>query len=445
MTDSEISGWLEKKGTGLLKSWNKRFFILKNGVLSYQEKQDTEARGTYKLDATCQVQVVTDPKKSNCFKINIPHKPLLLAASSADECKKWISTINSVVNSGSSSSPKGLNQKKASLEDFSIISVLGRGTYGKVQLVRNKSSGHLYALKSMSKQKLAEAGQVDQVLIEKAVLIEINHPFLVSAHFTFQNETKIFMVLDYVPGGELFGRLKEEKVFSEKRVKLYAAEILLGLAHLHKLGYIYRDLKPENILVDDKGHLKLTDFGLSRKVGAGVTATTFCGTPEYIAPEMLLSQSYDKGVDWWSFGILIYEMLFGVPAFYDENVNVLYKSILQDEVQFGSGISDSAKSLILKLLDRNPQTRLGSSQRDAEDIKEHPFFKELNWTDVMEKRTQPEWVPKLAKETDSSYFCEEFVQEPVGFTFDDPSLIEDEVKDSFTGFSCMTDSVIDNK
>jgi len=198
------------------------------------------------------------------------------------------------------------------------------------------------------------------------------------------------MVLDYVPGGELFGRLKEEGSFSEQRVRLYAAEILVGLGHLHSLKYVYRDLKPENILVDSDGHLKLTDFGLVKtKMETDSTTSTFCGTPEYIAPEMLQQQPYTKSVDWWSFGILVYEMLTGLPPFYDENVNKMYRMILSEPLTFPDSMSPEAQDLISQLLDRNPETRLGASANDYEDIKKHPFFAPLNWDKVLSKQYTP--------------------------------------------------------
>jgi serine/threonine protein kinase len=270
-------------------------------------------------------------------------------------------------------------------------------------------------MKVMSKRLLAEYEQVEQTLTEKAVLIETRHPFLVGAHFTFQTDSQIYLVLDYVPGGELFSRLKEEHQFSERRTKLYAAEILLGLGHLHSKGFIYRDLKPENILVDRDGHLKLTDFGLVKpKMGEGsATTTTFCGTPEYIAPEMLQQKPYTKAVDWWSFGILVYEMLCGLPPFYDENTNRMYRAILHDEVNFPGSTSPLAQDLILKLLERNPRERMGSGDEDYREIQSHLFFTGIEWEDVLTKRVMPEWVPTIKDATDTSNFDAEFTQEDV--------------------------------
>jgi serine/threonine protein kinase len=213
----------------------------------------------------------------------------------------------------------------------------------------------------------------------------------------------------------LFGRLKEEQQFSEPRTQLYAAEILLGLGHLHSRGFIYRDLKPENILVDRDGHLKLTDFGLVKpKMGErNATTETFCGTPEYIAPEMLQQKPYTKAVDWWSFGILVYEMLCGLPPFYDENTNRMYRAILHDQVNFPPSMSTFAQDLIIRLLERNPRERMGSGDEDYKEIQSHSFFSGLNWEDVFNRNIKPEWVPRIKDATDTSNFDEQFTQEDV--------------------------------
>ena len=253
------------------------------------------------------------------------------------------------------------------------------------------------------------------------------------------------MVLDYVPGGELFGRLKEEGRFSENRTILYAAEILLGLGHLHKLGFVYRDLKPENILVDANGHLKITDFGLVKtNMNVNSTTRTICGTPEYIAPEMLQQHPYTKSVDWWSYGVLVFEMLTGLPPFYDDNTNKMYRLIISGSINYPSYVSSNAKDFISKLLDRNPSTRLGASEEDVEEIKRHPFFSSLNWNDVFEKKYKPEWVPDMKSETDTHLFDEQFTQEDAAVSFEDESLLDQKTQNEFIGFTCTKDNELDN-
>uniref|UniRef100_A0A347ZJ76 non-specific serine/threonine protein kinase n=1 Tax=Reticulitermes speratus TaxID=60591 RepID=A0A347ZJ76_9NEOP len=446
-------GYLEKQG-GFLKSWKKKWYEVKGTTIYSYKKKGSEALSQIPIRPKYTVQACTEGKKSHCFKINTESRAYLFAASSDKEAKAWISTIKELISNSSSSNasaasikPQGSGSiapnKKLSVEDFDVISVLGRGTYGKVQLVRLKSNAQLYAMKTMSKRRLAESDQIEQTITERNVLTQIVHPFLVGAHYSFQNEVKIFLVLDYVPGGELFGRLKEEGNFSESRVKLYSAELLLGLGHLHSLGLVYRDLKPENILVDKEGHIRITDFGLAKKTAFGETTNTFCGTPEYIAPEMLLKQPYDKVVDWWSFGILIFEMLTGLPPFYDENVNTMYKAILHVEVEYPSGMSGPVKDLISKLLDKNPKTRLGAGPTDAEEIKAHPFFNGIDWKAVYDKKTKPEWVPKLKNGVDVTNFDEEFLAEPTGFSFEDPTLLDTDTQSAFAGFTCVADSALD--
>lgn len=451
-------GWLSKQG-GFIKTWKKRWFTLSDGKLHYSEKQGKKEQGYIDLNAASTVESAPECKKQPAFKIVVPgSRTFILHASNKTECQEWIDACEKVRkehnakgnaketgNKSNNASEATKVQDRVSLDDFDLIRVLGRGTYGKVQLVRCKRDGELYAMKTMSKRLLEETEQIEQTLTERNVLLKTKHAFLVSAHYTFQTPQKIFMVLDYVPGGELFGRLKDEGRFSEKRTMLYAAEILLGLGHLHKLGFIYRDLKPENILVDGKGHLKITDFGLVKThMNSKTTTSTFCGTPEYIAPEMLQQQPYTRSVDWWSYGILVFEMLTGLPPFYDENTNKMYRMILTDQVNFPSYVSDEAKDFISKLLDRNPATRLGASEEDAAEIMRHPFFASLNWDDVINKRITPEWVPEMKNETDTHLFDEEFTQEEAAVSFEDDSLLDQNTQQEFVGFTCTQDSALDD-
>jgi serine/threonine protein kinase len=285
---------------------------------------------------------------------------------------------------------------------------------------------------------------VSQTITEKQVLFKVAFPFCVSAHATFQTPDQIVMILDYVPGGELFGRLKEDGKFGESRARLYAAELALAIGHLHSQGFIYRDLKPENILVDRDGHIKLTDFGLvkSQMTSASSTTTTFCGTPEYIAPEMLQQQPYTKSVDWWSFGILVYEMLAGMPPFYDENTNHMYRRIISENIQFPPDFPRAAKDLVNALCDRNPAVRLGSSERDIEDVKGHPFFASLSWDSVYEKKYTPEWVPLIANEQDTQFFDQEALEGGDDEGVAAGTVVLAATQEQFQGFTCTDDAVI---
>lgn len=437
-------GWMTKQG-GSYKSWKKRWFTLVDTTLTYYPDQKAKKeKGKIDLKkATGVDDAPEEKKKPNAFKIIVPSvRTFYIVCATEQEKKEWMEEIKKVISGLSSestekpsTSPSDSSSKSPSkptgvasattIDDFTPIRVLGRGTYGKVMLVRCKKDNKHYAMKSMSKKILQETGQTQQTLHEKDVLLKTVHPFLVFAHATFQTAAQIFIILDYVPGGELFGRLKEEGQFNEDRTRLYAAEILLGLGFLHSKGLIYRDLKPENILVDDKGHVKITDFGYVKEgMTANSTTNTFCGKPEYIAPKILQQQPYTKAVDWWSYGILVYEMLIGMPPFYDENENEMYRMVIKDEVDFPSYVSAQARDLIINLLNKNPDERLGSGEDDYKAIQQHPFFCKLNFDDVLNKNTQPEWVPDIKEETDTSNFDTEFTGEDAVVSFEVASLID---------------------
>lgn len=447
---SSKEGWLTKQG-GAIKTWKRRWFTLSGAILSYAEKQGKKPKGSIELSSTAVIDHAPDCKRQPAFKIAIQGgRTYYIVGATKAECQEWIDAIRKAAGQNPSSpaapaqpAPSGPGAKP-SLDNYEIIKVLGRGTYGKVQLVRSKSDNKIYALKTMGKRLLEETDQVEQTLVEKEVLLKTRHPFLVSAHAAFQTPEKIFLVIDYVPGGELFNRLKEEGKFSESRTRLYAAEIALGLGAMHSHGLLYRDLKPENILIDADGHLRLTDFGLVKTQMFGDSTTgTFCGTPEYIAPEMLTQQPYTKVVDWWSFGIIVFEMLTGLPPFYDENTNKMYRMVLHDQVVFPPYLSPEAVDLISKLLDKDPAHRLGGSEEDVEEIKRHPFFKPINWDDVLAKKYTPEWIPSIKGELDVSNFDMEFTAEPAAISYEDESLIAQSTQQSFEGFTCAPESALD--
>ena len=268
--------------------------------------------------------------------------------------------------------------KTVTLEDFEKLKLIGRGSYGKVYLVKFKQTNEYYAMKSLQKDVLLEQNQIESTLLEKKILQTLDFPFLVGLVFCFQTEESIYFVMPFIRGGELFQHLKNEKNFKEEKVKFYAAIIGLSLEYLHNNEIIYRDIKPENILIDENGYLKLVDFGLAKMVEGEEKATSFCGTPEYVAPEIIEGKGHGKSADWWSYGILIYELLFGIPPFYFENVDKMYTYIVRANVRFPKKIkvSDEAKDLIKFLLLKDPDLRLGA-KKGFEEIKEHPFLKGL--------------------------------------------------------------------
>lgn len=327
--------------------------------------------------------------------------------------------------------------EKVRLEDFELLKVLGRGSFGKVMQVRKKTDGKVYAMKILKKRAIIARNQVEHTKAERKILQSLQHPFLTTLRYAFQSKEKLYFVLDYLQGGELFFHLKNNRRFPEDVARIYVGEIALALGHLHSLQVIYRDLKPENILLDDNGHVCLTDFGLSKDVDPTDKAHTFCGTPEYLAPEIVTGAGHDKAVDWWSLGILLYELTVGIPPFYSQNVNEMYNKIQHGVLRFPPFLSENCKNLIVQLLNRDPKKRLGSKD-DVDDIKAHPFFKSISWEKLFKKELDPPYKPKLKSTTDTGNFDSTFTSEPVVDSVVAPSSLSQtmtETSDTFTGFT----------
>jgi len=325
------------------------------------------------------------------------------------------------------------------VEDFELLKVVGKGSFGKVMQVRKKDTGEIYAMKVLKKDQLVKRKQVAHTKTERKVLENIQHPFIVSLRFAFQSDVKLYIILDYFNGGELFFHLKSKGRFDEQRAKFYAAEITLALECLHTNTIVYRDLKPENVLLDEDGHLKLTDFGLSKdSVGGKGVTHTFCGTPEYLAPEVIHGAGYGQSVDWWSLGTLLYEMLTGLPPFFNTNLHVMYEKIIRAKLTFPSYISREAQSLLTGLLTRDPKRRLGSGATNAEEIKQHAFFKNLNFDDLYHKRISPPFKPKTSEGVlDVSNVDDEFKNEAPQDSYVVPSTLRSKV--DFAGFTYAGD------
>lgn len=281
---------------------------------------------------------------------------------------------------------------------------------GKVFLVKENQTGEVYALKVLRKDNIIKRNQVEHTNTERSVLEYVRHPFIVGMNMAFQSRDKLYFVLDYCAGGELFFHLGKLGKFPEPRAKFYAAEIVLAISYVHSLDIIYRDLKPENVLLDAQGHIRLTDFGLSKEgiSNSSSGAHSFCGTPEYLAPEILNRQGHGRAVDWWSLGALLYEMITGLPPFYCQDREKLFEKIRKSELHYPSNVSRPAKQMLVGLLTKDPQHRLGSGATDAEEIKEKDFFNELDFGRLMRGEIPPPWKPNISSNMDTSQFDKEF-------------------------------------
>uniref|UniRef100_A0A8B9JQ54 protein kinase C n=1 Tax=Astyanax mexicanus TaxID=7994 RepID=A0A8B9JQ54_ASTMX len=305
------------------------------------------------------------------------------------------------------------------LQDFRLVAVLGRGHFGKVLLSEYKRSGTLYAIKALKKGDIIARDEVESLMCEKRIFETVNsshHPFLVNLFACFQTDEHVCFVMEYTAGGDLMMHIHAD-VFSEPRSVFYAACVVLGLQFLHDNKIVYRDLKLDNLLLDTDGFVKIADFGLCKEgMGFGDRTSTFCGTPEFLAPEVLTDSSYTRAVDWWGLGVLIYEMLVGESPFPGDDEEEVFDSIVNDEVRYPRFLSTEAISLMRRLLRRNPERRLGSTERDAEDVKKQPFFRNIDWEALLQRKVVPPFVPSLGGREDVSNFDAEFTTEAPALT-----------------------------
>jgi len=305
-------------------------------------------------------------------------------------------------------------------------------------LVKKKDTQKVYAMKQLDKNDIKDRDEVEHTKTERSVLSHVEHPFLPVLHYSFQSSKYLYFVMDFINGGEVFHHLSKERRFDENRAKFYAAEILLGLSYLHDKGVIYRDLKPENLLLDFQGHVVITDFGLSKEglVETTSTTSTFCGTPEYLAPEVIKGMDYTKNVDWWSLGILLCEMMSGIPPFYSKTEEIMYDKIVNENIDIPDYFSQDAKDLITKLCDRNSQTRL----QDPEVIKAHPFFNGIDWGVLFRREMTPPFIPNVQSPDDVGNIDPDFLEEDINDSDDGESHGR---KESFAGFTYKKENLLD--
>uniref|UniRef100_A0A665WLV0 protein kinase C n=1 Tax=Echeneis naucrates TaxID=173247 RepID=A0A665WLV0_ECHNA len=324
------------------------------------------------------------------------------------------------------------------MEDFSCISVLGRGHFGKVLLAEYKKSGKLYAIKALKKGDIVTRDEVDSLMCERRIFEVINssrHPFLVNLYGCFQTTDHVCFVMAYSPGGDLMTHI-HTSIFTEKQALFYSSCVLLGLEFLHKNHIVYRDLKLDNLLMDADGFVRIADFGLCKEgMGHGDRTSTFCGTPEFLAPEVLTDNNYTRSVDWWGLGVLIYEMLVGESPFPGDDEEEVFDSIVNDDVRFPRFLSPVPVSLIQKLLQKNPEMRLGAGEDDASEIKRDRFFQGTDWDALLARKVKPPFLPVIRAPQDVSNFDEEFTRlKPILTLPRTPCVLTAEQQEIFADF-----------
>ncbi|KAH7940185.1 hypothetical protein HPB52_022100 [Rhipicephalus sanguineus] len=389
-------GWLNKRGEHI-KNWRKRYFVLPAALSS---------------SVGCQLMKSERPKPFTFIIRGLQWTTVIermFCVDSEDDREGWCRAIQQVseklaseedVEMAEPKDEQSLRDKfsistrtyatgnRLSLDNFEFLKVLGKGTFGKVVLCREKSTESLYAIKILKKKVVIDKDEVAHTLTENRVLRSTKHPFLISLRYSFQTADRLCFVMEYVNGGELFFHLSRDRVFTEERTRFYSAEILLALEYLHS----------------------------QEDISFGSTTKTFCGTPEYLAPEVLEDTDYGRAVDWWGLGVVMYEMMCGRLPFYSRDHDVLFELILVEEVKYPKSMSPEARHLLSGLLVKNPRHRLGGSVNDAADIKVHPFFRSVNWDDVAQKKVTPPFKPLVTSDTDTRYFDQEFTGETVELT-----------------------------
>eukprot|EP00057_Strongylocentrotus_purpuratus_P029942 XP_780275.2 PREDICTED: protein kinase C iota type isoform X4 [Strongylocentrotus purpuratus] len=356
---------------------------------------------------------------------------------------------DSTASSTPSTAPNGndkIGNSPISLDDFELLRVIGRGSYAKVLLVELKATSRVYAMKVIKKELVTDDEDIDWVQTEKHVFeTASNHPFLVGLHSCFQTVSRLFFVIEFVSGGDLMFHMQRQRRLPEEHARFYSSEISLALNFLHEGGVIYRDLKLDNVLLDADGHIKLTDYGMCKEgLRPGDTTSTFCGTPNYIAPEILRGEDYDFSVDWWALGVLMFEMLAGRSPFDivgnadhpDQNTeDYLFQVILEKPIRIPRSLSVKAASVLKGFLNKNPIERLGCHpQTGFGDITGHPFFKTIDWDRIESRQVTPPYKPHLQSDRDLEHFDPQFTEEPIQLTPDDPGVLSQIDQGEFEGF-----------
>ncbi|KAH8423463.1 cAMP-dependent protein kinase [Aspergillus melleus] len=368
------------------------------------------ATGTVNPSSTSEVRGSSIPsKRSDAKSDDLHEREKQMVASVRPPNQRHMSPF--VITERPEEKHLGISTRSLTVDDFALLKTLGTGTFARVWLVRMKDEvqrrDKVYALKILRKADVIKLKQVEHVRNERKTLAAVSgHPFVTTLIATFSDDQSLYMLLDYCPGGEIFSYLRRARRFNENTSKFYAAEIALTIEFLHDVeGIVYRDLKPENILLDADGHIRLVDFGFAKQVCDRETYT-LCGTPEYLAPEVIHNSGHGLAVDWWALGILIYEFLVGQPPFWDQNPMRIYEQIVEGRLRFPQGMSPAAQNIISLLCKTNPTERLGYISGGSARVKAHPFFEDINWDDLFYRRIKGPIIPRVDHPADTGNFEE---------------------------------------
>ncbi|XP_010003264.1 PREDICTED: protein kinase C epsilon type [Chaetura pelagica] len=384
---------------------------------------------------------------SQRFSVNMPHKFSIHNYKVPTFCDHCGSLLWGLLRQGlqCKGTPDAREQAEAVLLSPCFLILSLKITLA-VMLAELKGKDEVYAVKVLKKDVILQDDDVDCTMTEKRILaLARKHPYLTQLYCCFQTKDRLFFVMEYVNGGDLMFQIQRSRKFDEPRSRFYAAEVTSALMFLHQHGVIYRDLKLDNILLDAEGHCKLADFGMCKEgILNGVTTTTFCGTPDYIAPEILQELEYGPSVDWWALGVLMYEMMAGQPPFEADNEDDLFESILHDDVLYPVWLSKEAVSILKAFMTKNPNKRLGcvASQNGEDAIKQHPFFKEIDWVLLEQRKIKPPFKPRIKTKRDVNNFDQDFTREEPVLTLVDETIIKQINQEEFKGFSYFGEELL---
>jgi serine/threonine protein kinase len=381
--EGECSVRVNRKGR---KTWISQYVLLKSRTILVSDTADSDVTIEIKVDSIKEVTPKSEGQQK--YVVVVSHTEDTFFAFESDTLSQEFQTAVAAAAAA---------PQTATLADFEVLKRIGQGAFGDIDLVRLKSNGTIYAMKSMSKRRLKDANLQERVMLERAVMCLVRPPLIIHGYFAFSSEKQLHIVMDFVPGGPLLKLLETQGELPVPSIRLYAAQILISIGYLHGQGIIHRDLKPENILIDEDGNLRLCDFGtIKTEMDEGQTTETFCGTPYYISPEMVMGP-YDRGTDWWSVGCIIYEMAVGQPPFFGSNANAVYAAIVQQEPVYKANAfkeSPQLLDLVQSLLKKDPGERLGASG-DMDEILAHPFFDGTDLDGLAARTVEMPWKPQF--------------------------------------------------